>query len=242
MTAADNTAEMAGGSLYLNSNCNPLVINSIMYGNSKPEIYLDGGTPTVTYSLVDSAAGELWFGDGCLDTNPYFDEMARVNYHLQWDACGDNYNSPAIDAGHPDSIDTFLDCDAGLGTVRADMGYYGGRYAEMVTAIEQDIENIVQAPKQYKLAQNYPNPFNPQTTIQFSLPAAGHVSLKIYNVLGEKVADLIDENMNAGAHKVVFNAAQFSSGVYFYRISVMNRSSADNKDNFTAIRKMILMK
>jgi hypothetical protein len=233
MTAADNTAGMAGGALYLNANSNPLVINSILYNNTKPEIYLDGGTPIVTYSLVDSAGEETWFGEGCLDTDPLFDESANIDYHLKSEICGNGETSPAIDAGHPDSIDTRLDCDAGLGTARADMGYYGGRFADMVTSIENKTEYFTQTPTKYELEQNYPNPFNPLTTIRFTLPAAGHVTLKIYNVLGEEVAVLIDKNMNAGIQKVVFNAARFSSGVYFYKLDF---------DKNSIIRKMILMK
>lgn len=73
-------------------------------------------------------------------------------------------------------------------------------------------------PKRFKLNQNYPNPFNPATKINFSLPRAGTVSLKVFNVLGQEVADLIDGRLNAGIHTIDFNATGMPSGVYFYRI------------------------
>jgi hypothetical protein len=76
-----------------------------------------------------------------------------------------------------------------------------------------------QVPAQYMLSQNYPNPFNPSTTIEFSLPAQSIVSLKVYDVLGSEVADLVNEVMAAGNHTVNFNGADLSSGVYFYKLN-----------------------
>ena len=88
-------------------------------------------------------------------------------------------------------------------------------------------------PTDYALEQNYPNPFNPSTEISFDLPNAGHVELSVFNILGQKVATLIDEQREAGHHVATFNADQFSSGVYFYRIA-----AAD----FSATKKMLLLK
>ncbi len=85
----------------------------------------------------------------------------------------------------------------------------------------------------FVLAQNYPNPFNPVTTIKYTLPEKSHVTLNVYNTLGEKVAVLVNGVLNAGEHKAVFDASHLASGVYFYRIEAGN--------NF-AIKKMILMK
>ena len=77
-------------------------------------------------------------------------------------------------------------------------------------------------PTQFKLEQNYPNPFNPSTNISFSLSSTVHVTLNIYNVLGEKVATLINENLFAGEHNVSWNALNLSSGVYIYRLKAGN--------------------
>jgi hypothetical protein len=74
-------------------------------------------------------------------------------------------------------------------------------------------------PQEFALAQNYPNPFNPVTSIEFALPQAGHVELKVFNVLGQTVSTLVDGFETAGVHRVEFDAGSLPSGIYFYRIS-----------------------
>ncbi len=234
MTTADNVAETAGGAFYLNPNSNPIIINSIMFDDTKPEIYLGGGTPIVTYSIIDSASTETYFGEGCADLDPYL--TTDVEYRLSNNTCsyssGNTAVSSAIDAGHPDSLDTELDCYAGLGEQRADLGYYGGRYSQTTVGVK-DNKFTTEIPSEYKLMQNYPNPFNPTTTISFALPKAGMVSLKVYNILGEEVAELINREMNAGVKKINFDASHLSSGLYIYRIST---------NNFIDVKKMLLLK
>ena len=88
-------------------------------------------------------------------------------------------------------------------------------------------------PEEYKLYQNYPNPFNPTTTIQFTLPQSDNVILKVYNILGQEVATLINKNMKAGIHKVSFNASSLSSGIYIYKLQA---------GSFTSAGKMIVLK
>lgn len=75
------------------------------------------------------------------------------------------------------------------------------------------------SPLEFELFQNYPNPFNPTKTIQFTIPVADKITLKAYNTLGEEVRTLIDgEIVEAGNHKIIFNASDLSSGVYIYRL------------------------
>jgi Secretion system C-terminal sorting domain len=76
----------------------------------------------------------------------------------------------------------------------------------------------VDIPKNYALYQNYPNPFNPTTTIDYDLPKSSHVTIMVYDMLGQKVAKLVDENEEAGNYRAVFDASKLSSGVYFYRL------------------------
>lgn len=93
--------------------------------------------------------------------------------------------------------------------------------------------NNQQLPKEYSLNQNYPNPFNPSTKINYDLPFDGRVSIKIFDMTGREVASLVNEFKTAGYYTADFNASALSSGVYFYTISA---------DNFTATKKMILVK
>ena len=79
-------------------------------------------------------------------------------------------------------------------------------------------EVIVGVPNSLKLMQNYPNPFNPSTIINFDLPAAGYVALKVFSTSGEEVATLVNGTRPAGYYSVNFNASHFSSGIYFYRL------------------------
>ncbi len=101
----------------------------------------------------------------------------------------------------------------------------------------QDKENPVV--KQFLLAQNYPNPFNPSTQIQFALPQRGHALLRVFNVLGESVATLVDEDLGAGQHQVLWNASAMPSGLYFYRLEFTPASGGEVHQQ---VRKMILMK
>ena len=73
-------------------------------------------------------------------------------------------------------------------------------------------------PTEYGLDQNYPNPFNPSTRIDYLLPENNYVSLAVYDILGELVTTLVNQEMEAGYHSVNWNAVGFSSGIYFYRI------------------------
>ncbi len=90
-----------------------------------------------------------------------------------------------------------------------------------------------QIPDKFSLEQNYPNPFNPSTKIHWQSPISGQQSLKIYNVLGDEVATLVDEYKPAGNYEIEFNASHLSSGIYFYKLEA---------EDFTETKKMILLK
>ena len=94
-------------------------------------------------------------------------------------------------------------------------------------------------PKEYALYQNYPNPFNPVTSIKFDLPEEARVKIEIFDVLGQPIAILLDSKKPAGFHQVNFDASQFSSGMYFYAILA---ESNEQKDNFSKVKKMLLVK
>ncbi|MDK9700596.1 MAG: T9SS type A sorting domain-containing protein, partial [bacterium] len=101
--------------------------------------------------------------------------------------------------------------------------------------VTNDIRNEITSglPRVYSLHQNYPNPFNPTTEIRFDLPAAGMVRLEVFNVLGQKIATLVNQPLQPGYHTVRFQATEMPAGVYFYRMEA---------GAFQAMEKMILMK
>ena len=101
-----------------------------------------------------------------------------------------------------------------------------------VSGIEGDKGSLV-SPTTYNLAQNYPNPFNPVTSIQYSIPSRSNVVLKVYDVLGNEVAVLVDEEKDRGVYTVTFDGSGLASGMYLYRLQA---------GNFVETKKMVLMK
>ena len=95
------------------------------------------------------------------------------------------------------------------------------------------VEDPQEVPAEFSLHQNYPNPFNPSTTINYKIPTAVIVSLKVYDVLGREVANLVNEEKPAGTYNITFNAGNFASGVYFYQLKA---------GNFVSTKKLVLMK
>jgi uncharacterized lipoprotein YddW (UPF0748 family) len=91
----------------------------------------------------------------------------------------------------------------------------------VVTSVEES-DITEETPSNYILMQNYPNPFNPSTSIEYSVPISQYVSLKVYDILGNQVAELVNERKDAGRYEVNFNASNLSSGVYFYKITAGN--------------------
>jgi hypothetical protein len=89
------------------------------------------------------------------------------------------------------------------------------------------------SPDNYNLAQNYPNPFNPVTTIQYSIPQRSSVTLKVYDVLGNEIAALVNEEKDRGVYSVTFDASQLASGIYFYRLQA---------GSFARTKKMIYLR
>jgi hypothetical protein len=101
--------------------------------------------------------------------------------------------------------------------------YYGG----------EGVTETPGAALTFTLNQNYPNPFNPSTQIEFILPGELKVDLKVYNILGQEVATLLNETLTPGRHSVTFNAGNLASGVYIYRI---------NAGGYTSAKSMLLLK
>jgi hypothetical protein len=121
-----------------------------------------------------------------------------------------------------------VDLVKGTNTIQmeASWGWMQVDYLAVPTNVVTGVEQIAGVPENYSLSQNYPNPFNPTTTINYSIPKYGNVKLAVYNLLGEQIAVLVNGFQNAGEYKVEFNANNFASGIYFYRIETGTFSSA----------------
>jgi hypothetical protein len=108
----------------------------------------------------------------------------------------------------------------------------------VMSPVEQEEEDLTQLPKEFEISQNYPNPFNPTTVIEYALPKSSDVKIKIYNILGQEVRNLVNERQEAG-YKIIGwdgkddHGMEVSSGIYFYRIVA---------GNFVKSKKMVLLK
>lgn len=225
----DNSAMILGGAIVCWDSY-PVINNSILWINSAPndsEISYDSSSVLVI--LYCDIHGGGFPGDGNMDIDPLFRDPDNNDYHLMAIECDDQFDSPLIDAGNPETEDDSLDCDWGLGTLISDMGAYGGQNGHL--DIEQN--DTPELPEQISLSQNYPNPFNALTTIQYSLHTQSDVMIDIYDMLGRKVETLFDGRQQAGLHSVIWNANGFSSGVYFYKLTAGDVGQT---------RKMLLLK
>jgi hypothetical protein len=107
--------------------------------------------------------------------------------------------------------------------------YWTDSMQVIVTSVDDD-ETL---PTEYALLQNYPNPFNPNTTISWQSPVGSHQTIKVFDVLGNEIATLVDEYKPAGRYEVEFDASRLASGIYFYQLKA---------GEYASVKKMILIK
>lgn len=122
-------------------------------------------------------------------------------------------------------------------TYRSYAGFWNPWVVEM-TPVEWEEVGQAEIPKEFDLRQNYPNPFNPATVIEYALPKSAHVTIEIYNLLGQKVNVLVDEEQKVGRYRVDWDGkdkdgGELASGIYFYRIQA---------GDFVKCKKMIMLK
>ena len=237
-TIINNTADSLGG-CFIKDSSNVIFSNCILWNNSAQEILLEeGSSAEVLYCDIQGG----WSGEGNIDEDPLFVTGPLSDYHL-------SPGSPCIDAGNPNSLynDPEDPLNPGFalwpaqGTIRNDMGVYGGGGASSWLGIIE--EERKPSPSNFHLSQNYPNPFNPTTVISFQLPVASFVKLEVFDICGRKVimsgsgaiptTVLVDGWRDAGHHEVTFDGSNLASGIYIYRLQA---------GDFTAVQKMVLMK
>jgi hypothetical protein len=227
-TVYGNLAINGGGGLLCYDSSDPILANCIFWcdsANSNPEIRVNNSSPIITYCDVQGG----FEGQGNINADPSLRNPENDDFRLMAIACGNPYDSPCIDAGDPDILDSLLNCSWGLGTIRSDMGAYAGGDSAAV-GIGQDTPTM---PRRFSLFPNYPNPFNPTTTIEYDLPIVSDVTLVIFDILGRKVVTLVSGLQQPGRQRVVWNAAEYPSGIYFYRLKA---------DDFVETKKMVLLK
>jgi len=180
------------------------ITNSIIYFNT-PQANQIVGSPNVSYCDVQGG----FTGTGNINSNPVFLSETELNIVL---------GSQCVDAGDPNSVYNDVCFPPSLGTERNDMGAHGGPGACDWTITNIENNNIITFPTQFLLQQNYPNPFNPGTTIKYQIPELSFVTLKVYDVLGNEIETLVNEEKLIGSYDVEFNATVLPSGIYFYRL------------------------
>ena len=161
-----------------------------------------------------------------VNENPLLRNIEGNNFEQQ-------QNSPLNDAGFnllSEGVTTDIRGLSRPQNHNFDIGAY-----EFSSTIPDSIETI---PDDFRLEQNYPNPFNSSTTIRFTLPVDASVTISIYNILGEKISQISNGNLESGVNDILFNADELTSGIYIYKVDV----SGIDGTNFSSTRKMTLIR
>jgi len=208
--------------ILISSGSQPKFVNSIIWWEESSIDKGIQGDAKIFYSNIKNG----WEGEGNTSVDPLFINPDSNDYNL-------SANSPLIDKGtayfsYNDTVLVDMNESEYLGSA-PDMGYY-----------EFDKTNNVAEethPNSFKLSQNYPNPFNPSTKIEYRIPNSEYgiqnVELKVYDVLGREIANLVNKQQKAGYYEVEWNAVNSSSGVYFYQLRA---------GDFVEAKKMVLLR
>ena len=223
----------------------PLTVNSQNNPLPEPQDLL---TETIGTSTLGKVDAEQWSGclvryqnvtidvanaDGTSNFGEsYGNDGVLPHTRIIWSDGNTSFNAGAsavkVSAG-----DFFSSITGILGFTHAYYKLAPRKDADISGYVPTDVKDEVSASLDFSLRQNYPNPFNPSTSIAYSIPKSGLVTIKIYNILGQELRVLINQMMNPGTYNVSFDASSLTSGVYFYSLSV---------DKFTQVKKMMLLK
>jgi len=226
-----------------------LICNNIISNNAYCTIFvgpeIPAGSIAIDYNCYDGIRNVQYetAGTNAVYGNPMFVDSLKNDYHLR-------ASSPCIDKGSSNQVynDPLDPSKPGYalypaqGTIRNDIGAYGGPYAaswDVTTSVDDENSDLLCLPEGFELYHNYPNPFNSSTTISYQLPNVTIVSVTIYNVTGQLVDILInDEIQSAGIHSACWDGKNkegknMSSGIYF--IALKTKDTAK-------VNKMLMIK
>jgi hypothetical protein len=182
--------------------------------------------------------------------------QVNLNWETKTEVNSSKYEIERALVGAKDATVTWLS----VGTVNAagnsnsprkysytDKNLQAGKYQYRLKMIDFDgsyklsdiVETEITVPKNFELSQNYPNPFNPTTKIDYQVPVDSKVIMEVYNIAGQKVVELVNQEQSAGYYSVDFGSSKLSSGVYIYRIVASDKATGNN---FSSIKKMMLLK
>jgi hypothetical protein len=205
-------------------------------------VYDDGTANTLNGLMVKEIAAvgdSLMMGYYAFGIHTFADSATFANLHATLDAINIAFE------GAVDTIDFATKLHMAGVKPLIDVPYLRAGTTQPAKIVPMNVE-MYEAPVAYRLAQNYPNPFNPTTTISFELPLSSMVTLKIYNIVGQEVATLLNnEELEEGIQELTFDASALSSGVYFYRLSAESITDPDEgtvSESFLNVKKMMLVK
>lgn len=219
-----NTSPVFSGSRSIKVSAGSWGALSLTYGTSGSVGFSAAGYDSIGFDIFSNTSCQLAVllegSSGGSFKDVYISVPTKTWQHMKVavsdiDPTGVNFNRiDIINAGS--KVDTFF-----VDNLQIDSTSAAGKSQKAVTDVSK---NGTEMPATFALAQNYPNPFNPSTTIQFALPSAQHAVLRVYDVLGERVATLFDGYAAAGVHSVIWSPKDLSSGVYLYRLQLKERS------------------
>jgi hypothetical protein len=189
--------------------------------NNHPKITWDANSePDLKYYLILKNSGS-GYDSLTTTTNTYYVDYSENKYSFPYTKTYVYYKAQAVDITAQKSAMTNYE----------KFPVNAPEQSENEFADLSEIERSI--PDKYELSQNHPNPFNPVTEIRFGLPEAGFTTMKIYNINGQLVKTLIEQNMDAGYHNTSFGGNDISSGIYFYELT---------SANFRQLKRMLLLK
>jgi len=245
-TIAYNSATHGGG-ICCNQNSDPILINNIIWGNTATygnQVNLLEATSDPDFFFCDIQGGKESFGgngsgnnytglyENNIDSDPLFVNVTFDDFHL-------SDNSPCIGAGIDSieivgvwySVPQFCIYGNPRPSPAGSMPDIGA--CENLLGVPVGVEEEITLPTEFTLEQNYPNPYNPKTSIQYAVSSRQFVSLKVYDILGNEIETLVNEEKPADTYEVTWYAEQPPSGVYFYQLRA---------GNFVETKKMLFLK